>query len=131
MVMADMTHSKAQLPDRRTCSSVVKCALAYADRDWAVLPVSGKVPLKGSRGLHDATTDSRRIRQVWETCPGAGVAIRTGAESGVVTIDIDLLKGGPTRLRTWRPGMGHSRLRRGASPVLEATTTCSVTPGSW
>jgi hypothetical protein len=40
-------------------------------------------------GFHDATTNEDTIRHWWERCPTANVGIRTGAESGLVVLDID------------------------------------------
>ena len=62
----------------------------YAGRGWCVFPcVAGaKVPAT-THGLHDATTDRDVIRQWWERWPRANVAIRTGAVSGLVVLDVD------------------------------------------
>jgi hypothetical protein len=92
-------------PARRR--SVATAALVYARRGWPVLPchtpVRGRVPCScghvdcGSPGkhprvrggLHAATADDLQVRLWWDRWPSANVGIRTGAESGLVVIDVD------------------------------------------
>jgi len=89
-------------------------ALAYAARGWLVLPCHEPTmtgcscrrpdcasPAKHPRlrhGLHDATLDPALIRRWWARWPDAGVAVRTGAESGLVVVDVDRHSGGFTSL---------------------------------
>jgi putative DNA primase/helicase len=49
-------------------------------------------------GLHAATRDEPVIRRWWASWPSANVAIRTGAASGLVVIDIDPDHGGERSL---------------------------------
>ncbi|WP_088289876.1 bifunctional DNA primase/polymerase [Kineosporia sp. A_224] len=82
-----------------------------AGRGWHVFPVErgGKRPAiraahsgQGVRctgacggdghGLHDATTDERRIRAWWQAYPGANVGVSCGP-SGLVVVDVDTGKG--------------------------------------
>ncbi len=91
---------------------VLRQALEYAKRGWAVFPVWGCWPSGACRcrrgkdcqhigkhpwtehGFRDATTDATRIRaweDKWET---ANIGIATGEASGLVVLDIDSLKGG-------------------------------------
>ena len=63
-------------------------ALDYAGRGWPVFPLDGKVP-RVPRGFLNATTDVAQIRQWWATWPDAGVAIATGAPSGLFVLDVD------------------------------------------
>jgi hypothetical protein len=58
----------------------------------------GKHP-RIARGLHAATTDSRQVTQWWRRWPSANIAVRTGAESGLVVIDIDPQHGGAATMR--------------------------------
>jgi hypothetical protein len=46
-------------------SRMLLAALDLAEAGWAVLPLDGKRPLKGSHGHLDASTDPRRIRSWW------------------------------------------------------------------
>ena len=73
-------------------------ALAYAERGWPVFPVNGKAPLT-THGFKDASVDAEQIRAWWQTHQVAGVAIATGAASGVLAVDIDAQKGGAG---TWK-----------------------------
>ena len=86
-------------------------ALAYAELGWAVLPLHsvnadgtctcgnpecdsiGKHP-RTKHGFHEATRDQEQISQWWTQWPDANIGVRTGAESGIVVIDIDPRKGG-------------------------------------
>jgi Bifunctional DNA primase/polymerase, N-terminal len=85
-----------------------RAALAYAERGWLVLPLwwpspsgwcacgphdcdsVGKhpIPRLAPHGLHDATTRMDTISAWWRSVP-ANVGIRTGAESGLVVLDVD------------------------------------------
>lgn len=81
-------------------------ALAYAERGWRVFPLhgivngvctcgrtdcgsAGKHPLV-RRGLYEATTDTSVIKEWWRGWRSANIGIATGAESGIVVIDVDL-----------------------------------------
>ncbi|MEN3273440.1 MAG: putative primase/helicase, partial [Actinomycetota bacterium] len=94
----------------------VDAAVIYARRGWEVFPCHS--PAKGSGactcahvdcgspakhprvkgGLNAATTDEDVIRRWWASWPSANVAIRTGAASGLVVVDIDPDHGGDRSL---------------------------------
>ncbi len=93
--------------------SALDYALAYADRGWPVFVLSGqKIPLRNCdpcandecdretcgcltcHGFYAATTDADRIRAMLERYPDNPVAIRTGAPSGIVVVEIDPKNGG-------------------------------------
>src|SRR5262249_43876246 len=49
----------------------------------------GKEPLT-PRGFKDATSDPATIDRWWTEHPNANIAIRTGNESGLVVLDVDI-----------------------------------------
>jgi len=65
-------------------------AVAYAAVGFKVFPLSPgtKVPLKGSHGHLDATTDEGIIRKWWHEQPQANIGLACAA-SGLVVIDAD------------------------------------------
>jgi hypothetical protein len=71
------------------CSEFLEPALAYARLDWPVLPLRPrqKVPLPGSRGVHDATTDPDLIRPWWSRQPTANIGLAAGAAFWVLDVD--------------------------------------------
>ena len=78
-------------------------AVAYAGRGWAVLPLAPKAksPLGKlvPHGWKDAATDKDTITRWWQREPMGNIGIRTGAESGLVVLDIDPRNGGSDNLR--------------------------------
>jgi len=98
-----------KLPRPFDTEVLARSALAYAARGWWVLPLwwptasggcacgvracesAGKHPIHVlvPRGLHDATTRIDVIRGWWQVVPRANVGVRTGAESGLVVLDVD------------------------------------------
>src|SRR5690349_20015718 len=94
--------------------SNLEAALAYARRGWPVFPLHsareghcscgravcpsiGKHP-RTAHGLKDATIDEAQIRNWWAVSPNANVGIVTGAQSGLVVLDIDPRNGGEESL---------------------------------
>lgn len=91
--------------------TMLDAALGYAGRGLFVFPLHGvradgactcgrhdcgsvgKHP-RTPNGLKDATTDPGQIRDWWTRWPDANVGIRTGAESGIVVLDVDAKNGG-------------------------------------
>lgn len=63
-------------------------ALRYAERGWAVFPLTGKVP-RTPRGVLDATTNAVTISEWWERWPDAGIGLACGGASGVWVLDLD------------------------------------------
>src|SRR5579859_4767536 len=97
----------------------LQAALRYAGRGWPVFPLDGKVPLKGSHGHHDATTNKHLIRKWWRHHPRSNIGIALGKTSGLLIVDTDsrkgeaalktLLGGKRPRTLTVRTGRGHHR----------------------
>lgn len=97
----------------------IDAAFVYAHRGWPVFPIHqpvsfqrrgvgcscgrtdcasvGKHP-RTPDGLKAATTEPDQIAEWWNRWPNAGVAIRTGAASGLVVVDIDPDHGGDETL---------------------------------
>src|SRR5438552_13678893 len=71
-------------------SILLDAALAYAATGLFVLPctASTKAP-RTPHGLLDASRDPSVIRRWWENDPDAAIAVRTGAVSGRVVLDVD------------------------------------------
>jgi Bifunctional DNA primase/polymerase, N-terminal len=86
-------------------NQLLDAALKYAAVGWAVIPLHtpnngacscknqncsspGKHP-RTRRGLDDATTDPKRVRQFWKTWPEANIGIVTGSQSGLLVLDVD------------------------------------------
>ena len=84
-------------------SALLDAALAYAERDIAVFPLRGKLPLiaqrNGGQGHKDATKDPAKIRAWWRRRPTANIGIATGAISGLFVVDVDPQHGGDVELR--------------------------------
>ena len=67
-------------------------AQAYArDRKWLVHPLSpGSKKACSTHGLLDASRNPEKISGWWKTWRKANISLRTGAESGVVVLDVDV-----------------------------------------
>ena len=132
-------------------------AIEYAERGWAVFPChsirpdggctchlghscerAGKHP-RISNGRNGATTDLERIERWWSAWPDSNVAVATGAESGIVVIDIDSdeaaayvrSKGLPLSLEQ-RTGSGGTHIilqRPETDERLQSTTRVASVPG--
>lgn len=74
-------------------------ALLYVKLGWHVFPIRAgdKRPLT-EHGLHDATTDVGIIQRWWERWPDASIGVRTGVESGIWALDVDVKKNGERTL---------------------------------
>jgi len=85
--------------------TVLKAALAYADRGWLVVPLHnpkqgacscrkknctspGKHP-RTEHGLKDGSKDSKQIEIWWDKWPDANLGILTGQESSLLVLDVD------------------------------------------
>jgi hypothetical protein len=84
---------------------LLRAALAYAGRDWRVMPLHGVVEGKctcgkkncGSPGKHprtrhglkDATLDENTIKTWWAKWPAANLGSATGPESGFFVVGPD------------------------------------------
>lgn len=89
-----------------------RLALKYAQQGFQVFPLSPntKIPMKGTRGLHDATIDPKVIEAWWAEYPNANIGIRTGKESGITVVDFDQKSGGMETLKSWEEAIPVSEL---------------------
>ena len=73
-------------------SKNLNAAVKYAENGWAVFPlaVGAKVPMKGSGGVKDATTDVDWVVTAWECDPYANIGLACGEASGVYVVDVDV-----------------------------------------
>jgi hypothetical protein len=69
---------------------MIATALAFAARGMHVFPCwpRGKTPVP-KRGLLEATRDTETIKSWWRRQPERNIAIRTGAVSNLIVIDVD------------------------------------------
>jgi Bifunctional DNA primase/polymerase, N-terminal/Primase C terminal 1 (PriCT-1) len=74
-------------------------ALSYALQGWPVFPLAGKIPYEfltpgvKSHGHKDATTDQEKLRAWWSAHPKANIGLRTGRDSGIIVVDMDVPDG--------------------------------------
>ncbi len=113
----DAGNGRPQPTGGGSASALLAAALSYARRGWPVLPLHsirdgrctcrkpecdrpGKHPLGRfvPQGVKDATTDENTIRAWWASVPAANIGLATGAESGLVVLDVDPARGGEDSL---------------------------------
>jgi hypothetical protein len=69
---------------------LLEAAVDYVRRGIKVFPCAprGKKPLV-KNGFHDAACDEAKVRKWWKTWPDANIGVPTGAENGIIVIDVD------------------------------------------
>jgi hypothetical protein len=74
---------------------MLAAALAYAEAGLQVFPLRPRTKVPATvDGLKAATRDPDVILNWWKRWPDANLGIRTGAESGLVVLDVDAQHGG-------------------------------------
>lgn len=70
---------------------LASAAFRYALRGVAIFPLvrGQKVPVRGSHGCRDGSTDCDVARARWKKWPGANIAAATGRPSGFWVLDVD------------------------------------------
>jgi len=78
---------------------MMDAAMAYTKQNghrppWAIFPLSAgqKIPLKGTEGCKEATTDPEKITAWWKKSPAANIGLACGQINGFIVIDIDAHK---------------------------------------
>ena len=90
--MSDATKRIAQaVAEASDTDSPHVAALAYARAGLPIFPChpQDKTPLTRF-GFKDATTEPRQLSRWWEKWPNAMIGLRTGPESGVFVLDVDV-----------------------------------------
>src|SRR4051794_14902406 len=89
------------LDQPRTVASLHASALWYAQNGLHVFPLTPgtKIPLKGSGGCLDATTDPGMVDKWWTGNPNLNIGIATG--HAVDVVDIDGHTGQRSRVKHW------------------------------
>lgn len=94
----DLDAIDAERETRLTApGALLAAALWYVGQGIAVFPLTagGKVPLPGSRGFLDATTDPTQVAAWWSWRPDANIGLPTGHQFDVIDID------GPAGVKSW------------------------------
>ena len=90
--------SRSEPDEAAAGEGLAAAALEYAAAGLPVLPLAGKVPrIEG--GLTRASADVAVVAEWWRRWPDANIGIRTGAESGLVVVDVDVQHGGAGTLK--------------------------------
>lgn len=73
----------------RRPEALAESAVWYAQHNIAVFPLQprSKIPMPGSRGSKDATTNLDQIKAWWEQTPNANIAVATGLHFDVIDVD--------------------------------------------
>lgn len=119
-------------PRRLAITTLLEAALDYASRGMYVFPVREKdgKPYRDKEGrtiiprakqpyskpgLHGATTDKRKIKQLWATHPNAGIGLNCGM-SNLFAIDIDTHKGSGGLSNFMKMGISYDGAWQGLTP---------------
>ncbi len=75
----------------RSNDALASAAFRYTLRGMQIFPLAWgqKVPVRGSHGCRDGSSDSDVARARWKRWPGSNIAASTGARSGFWALDVD------------------------------------------
>jgi len=75
----------------QSAANVLGAALWYAQHGLPVFPLAypSKVPMKGTNGLLDASTDEARVREMFHELAQQNIAIATGHAYDVIDVDTE------------------------------------------
>lgn len=122
-------------------NEVLEMALQYIAWGWKVLPLlpDAKIPLGGSSGVHDATTNKEKITSWFKDNPNLNIGIAAGKESGIIVFDVDPRNGGEESWREWQDQNGKvpdgvTQITAGGGEhylceYTEALASCKLAPG--
>lgn len=90
------TQSSQKKGGRSETAGHHDAALRYAERGWLVFPLNrGQKTPTNKNGHKDATRDRGTIAKWWERWRSANIGVQTGANSGIVVLDVDVKNGVP------------------------------------
>lgn len=92
------------------------------DKDDKPKTFTAKSPYT-AHGCHDATTDAGQVRAWWSRWPKAAIGLRTGIESGLFVIDVDVKNGAP--------GLGSWEALQKAHGPIPQTRIARTVSGGW
>lgn len=126
--------------ESKSTVDMLQTALRYATEGKVVFPLHGKIPLKKSRGIYDATAAAATIRKLWGEHPHANIGFPTGQINGIFVVDSDgpqgeatladlVKKNGPLPLTyTVRTGRGYHYYFRQPPGVKVKSGACLLGP---
>lgn len=93
----DQAERLCEQLDHRPIPGLLPSALWYAYHGLGVFPLQPgtKVPLRGSRGCKDASTNPAVVTAWWARSPSANIGLATGGLVDVIDID------GPVGVASW------------------------------
>src|SRR5438876_10799153 len=68
---------------------MIEAALDYTRKGFRVFPCAKKIPLTGSGGFKNATTDFNRVWGWWTDHPAAQIGLPTGQVNHLFVVDVD------------------------------------------
>jgi Virulence-associated protein E/Bifunctional DNA primase/polymerase, N-terminal/Primase C terminal 2 (PriCT-2) len=77
--------------ERAAGNPMLGAAREYIERGWPIfrLAPGAKVPMKGSHGHRDATTDRATIERWWTETPNANIGLACGRDGAPIAFDLD------------------------------------------